>query len=163
MAKAVRFARSVARSTCPVSPRQLGSVEHYFPEPLRPLERKNGVGGSRVTPFLVIALGALLGAPSAGGKLGLSLTIAPSSPTAGQPARVTLRARGTLPGPHGLQLTAVSAWRGNFGQTVLDIPLVRSGPRVFRATVRFPHRGRWTLIVPNEPSGGWFVRVRARR
>jgi hypothetical protein len=121
------------------------------------------VGRNRITPLLVIALGALLGTPSAGGKLGLSFTITPAPPTAGQPARITLRTRGTLPGPHGLQLTAVSVWRGNLGQTVLDIPLVRSGPRVFRATIRFPHRGRWTLVVPNEPSGGWFVRVRPRQ
>jgi hypothetical protein len=112
----------------------------------------------------LLALGAavMLGTPAADAKLGLSLAISPTPPVAGQRARVTLRARELVPDRHGLRLTVVGAWRSRLGQTVLDVPLARVGPRTLTATIRFPHAGRWTVVVPNEPSGRWFISVRPR-
>jgi len=118
--------------------------------------------GTYPAPLALMAASALLLAPSAGAKLALSFAISPARPVAGKPALVTLRAAVVPPRKHGIRLTAVSAWRGKSGQTVLDIPLVRTRPRVLRAAVRFPHAGRWRLIVPDEPSAGWSVTVEPR-
>jgi hypothetical protein len=118
---------------------------------------------NHAAPLALIAASARVVAPSAGAKLGLSFAVSPTRPVAGEPAQVTLRAAVVLPRKHDIRLTAVGAWRGRWGQTVFDIPLVRTRPRVLRATVRFPHGGRWSLIVPGEPSAGWSVRVQPRR
>jgi hypothetical protein len=56
-----------------------------------------------------------------------------------------------------------TAVRGFVGGTV-DVPLrrlgfeptvVRTSPKSWRTTIRFPRPGRWRLVVPNECAPGW--------
>jgi hypothetical protein len=98
---------------------------------------------------LAAAAAALVGAPSAGAKFSISLTVKPAQVWAKQPARVIARTGVTLPRDHGLQLHVVGPGRVGYETAVLYFRLRRIGPRAFGATVRFPRGGWWRLIVPN--------------
>jgi hypothetical protein len=104
---------------------------------------------SLATLATVVAAAALVLAPTAEAKFSISLTVEPSRPIAGDPVRLTMRTGIVLPKQHGMRLNAVGPWREELGQSFLDVRLIRIGPRAFKAKVRFPHAGRWRLIVPN--------------
>jgi hypothetical protein len=102
-----------------------------------------------VKRFAIVAAVALVAAPSAGAKFSISLAVEPARPIAKQPVRVTMRTGIELPEKHGMRLFAVGPWREKHGVATFDVRLVRTGPAAFKATIRFPHAGRWRLIVPN--------------
>jgi hypothetical protein len=99
---------------------------------------------------LVLALAAaLLGAPSAEAKFRISLTVEPAHVWAKQPARVTTRTGIVLPREHGLRLQALGPGIVRYETTFFEVRLRRTGPKTYKASVRFPRGGRWRLIVPN--------------
>jgi hypothetical protein len=110
------------------------------------------------SPLLLAVAAALISAPSAAGKFSISLAVEPTPLWAKQPARVTIRTGTALPPKHGMRLFAVGPWRDKYGVASFEIRLIRTGPAALKATVRFPHGGRWQLIVPNV--AGRAVRVR---
>jgi hypothetical protein len=104
----------------------------------------------KMRSVLLLALAAaLLNAPSAEAKFSISLAVAPTPLWAKQPARVTIRTGIVLPREHGLRLQAVGPGVVRYETTFFDVRLRRTGPKTFKATVRFPRGGRWRLIVPN--------------
>jgi hypothetical protein len=107
--------------------------------------------------LILVAAVALIAAPSAESKVRFSLTVEPSRPVAKQVVRVTMRAGAELPEKHGLRLFTVGPWRDRYGQSTFEVRVVRTGPSKLRATVRFPHAGRWQVFVPNW--GGRIVKV----
>jgi hypothetical protein len=102
----------------------------------------------RALLFLALAAGLLTATP-AEAKFSISLTVDPAQPWAKQPARVIVRTGIALPRKHGLRLQAVGPGKARYETTFFDVRLLRTGPRAFKATVRFPRGGRWRLIVPN--------------
>jgi hypothetical protein len=117
----------------------------------------------RLTALAVVIVFAFLLTPSAAAKFSISLTVEPSRPMAGQRVRVTIRTGVVLPRKNGTRLAAVGPWRREFGNGFFEVPLVRVGPRAFRASVRFPYSGLWRLIVPSwSAPGSAFPPVRVR-
>jgi hypothetical protein len=119
----------------------------------------------------VAAAVAMLFAPSGESKFDISFTFEPTHPIARHDVGLTMRTDVVLPRKQSMRLIAVGPWREQFGQTVLDIQLVRVGPRAFRARYRFPHSGRWSLTVLHSgapgsvplPPNGVLVTVRPPR
>jgi hypothetical protein len=101
------------------------------------------------SPLLLALAAGLLSATSAEAKFSISLAVEPTPLWAKQPARVTIRMGTALPKKHGMRLFAVGPWRDKYGVASFEIRLIRTGSAAFKATVRFPHGGRWQLIVPN--------------
>jgi hypothetical protein len=97
----------------------------------------------------LVAVLALAVAPAAEAKFRISLTVKPAQVWAKQPARVIVRTDVVLPREHILPLNVVGPWHPKYGNAFLEPRLRRIGPKAFAATVRFPHGGRWRLIVPN--------------
>jgi hypothetical protein len=97
----------------------------------------------------VVGLLALAVAPAAEAKFRISLTVKPAQLWAKQPARVIVRTDIVLPRKHVLPLNVVGPWHPRNGNEFFEPRLRRIGPKAFAATVRFPHGGRWRLIVPN--------------
>jgi hypothetical protein len=97
---------------------------------------------------VVVAL-ALAAAPAAEAKFSMSLTVKPAQPWVKRPVQVIVRTGAVLRHNHGLRLNVVGPWHETHGNIFFEPRLRRIGPRTFVATVRFPHGGRWRLIVPN--------------
>ena len=102
----------------------------------------------RATVLIVVAAG-LLGAPAAKAKFSISLAVEPGPLWVKRPTRVTVRTGIVLPREHGLRLQAVGPGVVRYEMTFFDVRLLRTGPKTYKATVRFPRGGRWRLIVPN--------------
>jgi hypothetical protein len=105
----------------------------------------------RITTVALAAASAAALAHAAEAKFPVALTVDPAQPVARRNATVTLRTGVVLPRRQPMRLIAVGPWRPAAGQAVLDVRLVRRGPRSFTAALRFPHTGRWTLDVITEP------------
>lgn len=103
---------------------------------------------TRTLLSLAVAAG-LLSAPSAEAKFSISLAVDPAHLWAKKLARVTIRTGIVLPREHGLRLQAVGPGIVRYETTFFDVRLRRTGPKTYKATVRFPRGGRWRLIVPN--------------
>lgn len=115
---------------------------------------------------VLAAFAAVIAAtPAADAKFKVSLAFRPAQPLAGHVVRATLRTEIVLPKWQEMRFVAVGRWRRQSGQAVLYARLVRIGPRVFRASLRFPHAGHWRVQVVVEPGsaslppGEWQVRV----
>jgi hypothetical protein len=106
---------------------------------------------------LVLAALSLVAAPAAEAKFTASVTVAPTPVWAKQPVRVTVRTEIVLPRQHGLELEVVGPWHPRYGNAFFEPPLYRTGPKTYKATVRFPRGGRWALGVPNW--GGAMIKV----
>jgi hypothetical protein len=104
---------------------------------------------------VVSALTALL-IPAAEAKVGASLAFAPAPPVARSVVRATMRTDTVLSMTEGMTLTAVGPWRNEAGQAVRIVRLLRSGPRSYTASVRFPYAGRWRVQVMSD-SGALLV------
>ena len=113
-----------------------------------------GMGRNHVAPLAVVAAVVALVTPAAEAKFKVFLALERAQPIARQPVRITLRTAIALPHREGVSLIAVGPWREQFGQCVLDVRLMRIGPRAFQTRVRFPYAGRWRLqVVPRlEPT-----------
>jgi hypothetical protein len=79
----------------------------------------------------------------------MTLTVEPKPLWAKKPATVIVRTGIVLARDHGLDLHVVGPGRTRGDTGVLYPRLRRTGPKEFRATVRFPRGGTWRLIVPN--------------
>jgi hypothetical protein len=97
----------------------------------------------------LVAVLALVAAPAGEAKFSISLSVKPAQVWAKDPARVIVRTGVVLPRQHGLRLNVVGPWHPRHGTAFFEPRLRRVGPRTLTATVRFPHGGRWRLIVPN--------------
>jgi hypothetical protein len=102
-----------------------------------------------VKKLVLVAVLGLAVAPAAEAKFRISLTVKPAQAWVKQPARVIVRTDIVLPRGHVLPLNVVGPWHPTHGNAFLEPRLRRIGPKVFVAAVRFPHGGRWRLIVPN--------------
>jgi hypothetical protein len=102
-----------------------------------------------IASLVGVAAAALLLPSSAEAKYKIWLTVEPSRPIAGHPARVLVRTEVALPRRHGLRLHVIGPWREKNGQGFIEGRLVRIGSRTFQVRLRFPYAGRWRLIVPN--------------
>lgn len=114
---------------------------------------------------LVVAAIAALLVPMADAKFRISTTIQPARPVAGSPSRLIMRTEIDLAKEHGIRLYAVGPWRRSSGQATFEVRLVRAGPRMVAAAIRFPYAGRWHLSVPASAASGpvdLWVRVRPR-
>ena len=98
-------------------------------------------------PLAVVAVVAALLTPAAEAKFKVSLALEPAQPSARQPVRMTMRTAIALPNRERVILVAVGPWREQSGQGVLNVRLVRVGPRAFKTRLRFPYAGRWRLQV----------------
>ena len=94
----------------------------------------------------VAALAALL-IPVAEAKVRASLAFEPAPPVARHVVRVTMRTDTVLSTTETMTLIAVGPWRHEAGQGVRFVRLLRTGPRSYRARVRFPYAGRWRVQV----------------
>jgi hypothetical protein len=103
------------------------------------------MGRRYLVVLLLVAAVATLASAAAEAKFKVSLTAAPSRPLTGKPVRLTMRTAITLPAREGVTLIAVGPWRDDLGQAVHYVRLVRTGPRVFRTTLRLQYAGRWSL------------------
>jgi hypothetical protein len=125
-----------------------------------------GVRRHHVGPLAVVAAVAALVTPAAEAKFEASVTLEPAQPIVRQPVRITMRTDIVLPKRESVSLIAVGPWRDQSGQGVLDVRLVRIGPRVFKTRLRFPYAGRWRLQVVSGSGAslaGRQVRVRLER
>jgi len=126
---------------------------------------------------LLLAL-ILVFAPTASAKFKLRLTVADSTPRVMQPVAVVVHSQAQL--SFNLRLVAVAPekpWfrvvgtvtgdisrpHANIPHDGFEIPLRRLSNRAWRGVVRFPRRGRWQLIVPNEAPDGVMIPPPARR
>jgi hypothetical protein len=116
---------------------------------------------------------ALAAAPAAAAKLRLGLAVSDATPTVGQPVTVILTAEKRL--GFDLKLVAVAPradWFDVVGTITGDtsrnhrariprdgfaVPVVRTAGNRWRARVRFPRPGRWTLVIPNEAPDGIMI------
>jgi hypothetical protein len=118
-----------------------------------------------VAAALLVALAL---APSALAKFRITLLLGDSSPAVGQPLTVALRTDIELPPDHALELVAVAPRVDKYDVlSVHDrtdsvpadlgfaIDLRRTAPDRWRGLARFPHAGRWLLIVPNWGAVGY--------
>ena len=92
---------------------------------------------------------ALMGAPAASAKFSVSFTVRPAQVWVKQPARVFVRTGVVLPREEGLRLGVVGSWHPRYGNGFFEVRLHRTGPKTYRATVRFPRGGVWTLLASN--------------
>jgi hypothetical protein len=106
-----------------------------------------GMGRTHVAALAFVAAVAALVTPAAEAKFKVSLALERAQPIARQPVRITMRTSIVLPKRESVSLIAVGPWREQSGQGVLDVRLVRVGPRAFQTRVRFPYAGRWRLQV----------------
>lgn len=106
-----------------------------------------GMGRNHVAPVAVAAAVAALMAPAGEAKFKVALALERAQPIARQPVRITMRTEIVLPKRESVNLIAVGPWREQSGQGVLDVRLVRIGPRAFKTMLRFPYSGRWRLQV----------------
>jgi hypothetical protein len=123
-----------------------------------------GMGRTHVAPLAVVAAVAALVTPTAEAKFKVSLALEPAQPIARQPVRITMRTAIALPHRESVSLIAVGPWREQSGQGVLDVRLMRIGPRAFQTRVRFPYAGRWRLQIVSGSGAtltGRQVRVRS--
>jgi hypothetical protein len=102
---------------------------------------------NHVAALAVVAAVAALVAPAAEAKFKASLALERDRPIARQPVRITMRISIVLPNRESVSLIAVGPWRDQSGQGVLDVRLMRIGPRAFQTRLRFPYAGRWRLQV----------------
>jgi hypothetical protein len=134
-----------------------------------------------VRAFLAIVLLVLCLASAASAKLRMSLSLSPSSPRAHEPVHVLVRAEESPGGACSIHVVAVApgasvsravdgyvggqSVQGPNGYSVHRMRLTprlgfsartqRAGAMSWRATLRFPRKGRWRLVIPNECAPGW--------
>ncbi len=128
--------------------------------------------------FTVVALSA---APAAVAKFRVRLSVAPSSPHVHVAAQAVLRSATAESGcrmrllavaPHVDRFRALDAFiNGGYGVNGPSGPVfhrlrptsrmgflvstAQTGPKTWRANIRFPRAGRWQLIVPNWCAPGY--------
>ena len=132
--------------------------------------------------LLVVAALGLCVVSAANAKFGLSLRLSTDTPNVGRPVVATLRSGLPLDSECHLKLLAVAPGVSKFraldafigggvsiqgpnGYYVRKMkPTPRVGflvslkqvrPKTWRTTIRFPRRGKWRLIVPNECADGY--------
>ncbi|HKO26387.1 MAG TPA: hypothetical protein VJU80_02940 [Solirubrobacteraceae bacterium] len=139
--------------------------------------------GVRFATLLAILVGLSLWlALGAAAKFGLRLSVSQSHPHVGQPVSVLIRTGPVGTGACRMRLVAVAPGINRYhaldalingGYTVMGpsgpsfhhlratrrlgflAHTRRSSPTTWRATVKFPRRGRWQLIVPNWCAPGY--------
>ena len=122
-------------------------------------------------PALLAVAVALVAAPPAAAKFRITLELQPKRPWVKRPLTVTMRTDIALPQRHGLRLVAIGPRGGMYqvltaverGRAIrrtvgFGVPLTRTGPKAYTATVRFPRGGRWRLVVPNWGAPGFAYR-----
>jgi hypothetical protein len=120
----------------------------------------------------------LVFAPTASAKFKLWLTVGDATPRVMQSVAVVVHSQAQL--SFNLRLVAVAPkkrWfrvvgtvtgdvsrpHANIPRDGFEIPLHRLSNHAWRGVVRFPRRGRWQLIVPNEAPNGVMIPPPARR
>jgi hypothetical protein len=126
----------------------------------------------------VIGAVVLVLAPSASAKFKLWLTVGDRTPKVMQRVPVVVHSEAQL--SFNLRLVAVApdkSWwdvvgtvtgdasrvHANLPRDGFEIPLHRLSNRAWRGVVRFPRRGRWQLVVPNEAPDGIMIPPPVRR
>jgi hypothetical protein len=122
---------------------------------------------TRTLPAVFIA--ALIAAPGAFAKVAVHLKVAPASPRAKTDVRVTITTDPALTQPdaimrlyaltHGVDLYGAlkALMRGQLMfQRAFAVELTREGG-TWKGTFRFPHAGRWRLVIPNEGAPGYMI------
>ena len=131
--------------------------------------------------FVALAAGLAI-VPMATAKFGISLSLSQAQPRVNVPVRAELRADDSVRGRCAMSLIAVDPRSnvtkaldafvngsvtiiGTSSVTIRNIRsyprigfvvlMKRSGPRTWRAQIRFPRSGRWHLIVPNWCAPGY--------
>jgi hypothetical protein len=126
---------------------------------------------------------ALVLASGASAKFGMSLSLSGATPRVHEPVRATILAETRVGTRCDMRLVAVPPGVGTYeslaalesrqahwvdgpnGPVVRYVPLeprfgflariVRTGPKTWRATMRFPRRGTWRLVIPNWCAPGY--------
>lgn len=128
----------------------------------------------RVKIVALTAIVACIVAPSALAKFRMTMTLGDSTPQAGQRFTVVVHTEEAIPAGDFIKLIAVAPGKGWYsvvgtvtGDSSLthasiphdgfQIPLVRTGPKRWRAIAKLPRSGRWQLIVPNGTSRGFMI------
>jgi hypothetical protein len=119
---------------------------------------------------VAVVVGALVLVPSAGAKFRMSLALRPARPAVAQPVELALRTEVELSEDQTMRLLAVapgvqlySALGRLDGRPRLDrrhgflVPLARTAPDAWEATIQFPRRGGWRLVVPNWGAPGYAI------
>jgi hypothetical protein len=125
-----------------------------------------------VRALLAVAVLALSSAPAASAKFKMWLTVGDRTPAVAQPVTVVLHSE--VPLTYNLKLIAIAPgkdWYDVVGKVTGDssrakasiprdgfaVPVVRAAPDRWRAIVKFPHAGRWRLVIPNAAPQGFMI------